>query len=59
MTSEKQSANGDKNYMINPLVDEQPQLISERAIEDIKFVIERDEPLDDEDLKELGREYRE
>lgn len=45
--------------MINHPVDEQPELVSEQAIEDIKFVIEREEPLDDEDLQELGREYRE
>jgi hypothetical protein len=56
---EKQSANGQKNFMINHPVDEQPELISERAIEDIKFVLERDEPLTDEDLEELGREYKE
>lgn len=55
MNEEKSSANGRHQFIINRLVDEQPELISEAQLALIKFIMET--PVEnDEDLAELGRD---
>ncbi|HEX8396393.1 MAG TPA: hypothetical protein VF644_03035 [Pyrinomonadaceae bacterium] len=58
MKDEKPSSNGKQMFIVNHDVADQPELINEREIEDIRYALES--PLEtDQDLEDLGREFNE
>jgi hypothetical protein len=55
--NEKQSGNGNRTYIVNHPVDDQPKHITEEQIKQIRFILET--PIEtDEDYEELGRDCR-